>query len=275
MMQRYKCNMRFLGRSSRRLLGLPTTRDAGILSVFMKRVRKGIETELGTTITSIAPAFPLVTPYANEDIQEALALVGLTSTRTATNHGDTQAYDETNAAYAGLGFGLCEAWTNYKGCASKERPKRPEVVIFFNFDNSSFRVGAMAPYNAFEPFTAYYYGMDTELGWWNLPVFEVPRAKFWAQIHEKILDVFANMPMPPNKIMLMGEHGADPEFKEVVKAAMWEKFEFDVELMLEASKMEDVGKLAARGAAELGWRNEDLKRQWDALRHESEMARDL
>jgi hypothetical protein len=34
---------------------------------------------------------------------------------------------------------------------------------------------------------------------------------------------------------------------------MWEKFEFDTELMLQAVKQEDAGRLAARGAAEMGW----------------------
>jgi hypothetical protein len=131
----------------------------------------------------------------------------------------------------------------------------------------------MALQNAFQgDDTYYYYSMDTELGWWNLPVFDVARAQFWAQIHEKILDVLERMPKPPDNIVLMGEHGVNAEFKEIVKAAMWEKFDFDVDPMLEAIEKDSAGKLAARGAAELGWQNEDLNRQHEARRWKLEEA---
>jgi hypothetical protein len=258
--QRDYCNMRSLGRS----LGIPTNGDTEILSGFIIKVRQAIETELGTPITSIAPAFPQLSPSVRSDVEEAMTLAALTSTRVNTGYGNTEVYEEQKAAWAGLGHGLCETWTNYMGCASDGKSERHHRVSYFNLDNSSFSVGTMVIQNAFQEDGIYYDGMDPELGWWNLPVYEVPRAKFWTQVQDKILSVFEGMPRPPNTIVLMGDHGADPEFKEVVTAAMWEKFEFDVEIMLDAVKKDDAGKLAARGAAELGWRNEDLKRQWEA-----------
>jgi hypothetical protein len=252
-MQWYQCSMDSLKRSPRRVIGLPTTRDAGILSNFMKGVHGAIETELGAPVTSIAPAFPQLAPCVKSITYGAIALAGFTSTRTKTEHGDTYVHEEEKAAWAGLDYGQCETWTNYVSCVSDGKSEEYETISYFNFDNSSFSVGTMVVQNALQEYGTLYYGVDTKLGWWDLPVFEAARAQFWARIHEKILDVLEGMSRHTNSIVLMSEHGVNAEFKEVVKAMMWEKFEFNVNLMLEAVKKESAGKLAARGAAELGW----------------------
>jgi hypothetical protein len=272
-MRRYECNVRFLERTTRQALRLPASRDAAILSNFMRKVRIAIEMELGAPITSIAPAFPRLSPHVREDVKEAMLFAGLTSTRVHTGHRDTLVYEESSAAYAGLGHGLCEAWWNTPGCQSSTNWNKYKSVLYFNFDNSSFSVGAMNIQNAFHNDAIYSYRMDTELGWWKLPVFDVPRAKVWAQIHEIILNMLGPVPRPPNQIILMGEHGADAEFKEVVEAAMWEKFEFDVSLMLDTHM--EASRLAARGAAELGWQNTVLKREDQARLLDDEEAGEL
>ena len=210
--RRYRCTMRSLRRSSRRMLGLPASRDVAILSDFMKRVHSAIEAETLAPVTSITPAFPRLSHSQEEDVREALSIIGLTSTRLHTSHTGTVVYQDANAAYAGLGHGLCECWLSSPNCQSAAKD---QSVLYFNFDNSSFGVGAMTLKNAFQEHRTYAYGSDTTLGWWDLPVHEIPRAKFWARIHEMILNVLAPMPMPPNRIVLLGEHGADEDFKEV------------------------------------------------------------
>jgi hypothetical protein len=108
-----------------------------------------------------------------------------------------------------------------------------------------------------------------ELGWWRLPVFEVSRARFWAQIHEVILEVAGALQRAPNRIILLGDHGANAEFLDVVKAAMWDVLELDVSLMLSANKAEDVGTLAARGAAGFASRAETW-RNWKKTQEDDE-----
>ncbi|KAH4047273.1 hypothetical protein HBI04_051810 [Parastagonospora nodorum] len=270
--RRYRCTMRSLQRSSRRMLGLPASRDAAILSDFMSRVRSDLQAEILAPVTSIAPAFPRLSHSQKEDVREALSYAGLTSSRLRTSHAGTIIYQDANAAYAGLGHGLCESQSSRSDCQS---PANDQSVLYFNFDNSSFSVGAMTLKSAFQEQRTYVYGSDTTLGWWDLPVYEIPRAKYWARIHEMILNVLAPMSLPPNRIVLLGEHGADEEFKEVVKAATWEKFDFDVELMLQTVKKEDVGSLAARGAAELGWRDEEFNRESVSRRRDAEEANEL
>jgi hypothetical protein len=276
MLRRIRCNMRFLERSSRQILGLPASRDVAVLSDFMRTVCSAIEAEIDAPVATIAPAFPRLSPGVQEDVEEALSFAGLSSTRINTGHGDSIVYEEANAAYAAHGHGLCEEWSFKSDCLSAQWPAKHQSVVYFNFDNSSFSVGAMSIQNAFQEQATYQYGIDTKLGWWNLPVYETPRADFWARVHEMILDVLAPMPMPPNRIILFGEHGADAEFEEVVKDAMWDKFEaFDVELMLSSTTKKGVGMLAARGAAELAWRDEEMKRHFDAYRQTNEEVPEL
>ncbi|KAL5120309.1 hypothetical protein ACEQ8H_001867 [Pleosporales sp. CAS-2024a] len=262
LMRRFRCNIRMLQRSSRRALGLPASRDATTLAAFVKRVRESIESQVGSSVSTIAPAFPRLSPHAQEEVEEALSLTGLGSTRVQTGHGNTMLYQEANAAYAGLGHGLCEDWSFKSDCLSAAWPPKSQSTVYFNFDNASFSLGAMELRNAFQEHTTYIHRLNTSLGWWSLPVYDAPRAKFWEHIHDMIVNVLAPMSTPPNRIVLMGEHGADKEFQSVVQAAMWDQFEFDVESMLQTVKTEDAAWLAARGAAELGWRDEEFKREY-------------
>jgi hypothetical protein len=240
----------------------------------MKKVRSAAEVELNAPVTNIAPAFPYLPLYAEEDVQEAMSKSGLISTRTVTSSDET-VYGEANAAYAGLGHGLCLPAKSDSNCKPRSAQAKEQTVVYFNFDNSSFSLGAMSFQNAFQHRRIFLESSDSRLGWWNLPVFEVPRAKFWAQIHEMILHVVEPMSRPPNRIVLLGEHGVDEEFKEVVKAAMWEQFEFDVEMMLDAVKKEDTGRLAARGAAEMRWLDVQRRRESEAARRGASVVEEL
>ena len=231
----------------------------------MKKVRGAIEKEIGEPVRSIAPAFPRLSTYFWNEIRSALAHAGLLSSR---RRNAIPVYEEANAAYAALGHGLCDPTMNYTGCAEYRKSQKAQTVLYVSFDNSSISVGVMELKNAFDDRATFSYGTNTKLGWWNLPVFEAPRAKFWEQVHEMILAVLQPLARPPNKIILLGEHGADEEFKDVVNAAVWEVFEFDVDLMLGTVQKEDVGYLAARGAAESGFRDEEWMRQSEALRRD-------
>lgn len=162
---------------------------------------------------------------------------------------------EANAAFAGLGMGMCKGWGDQHKCLL-ETHKHPErTVLFINFDNSSFSASAQSvatPYDGL----VYNYIARPELGWWSLPVFEVPRAKFWAEVHEAVVKITSGLWTPPSRIVLMGEHGAGKEFREVVEAALWSVLEVDVGLMLQVNMAEDSSSIAARGAAELAWRSQ-------------------
>lgn len=128
-----------------------------------------------------------------------------------------------------------------------------EHVLFVDFDNSSFSATVQYLQHADQEWS-YSNSVSMQLGWWNLPVFETSRTEFWAQIHEVILGVAGALQRAPNKIVLLGDHGDDTELLEIVNAALWDNLEMDASLMLSASNGENVGMLAARGAAKFARR---------------------
>ncbi len=262
--KRLRCDLEQVRRGTRKQLKLPVTHDSATLSTFVKKVRDAVEAELGAPISTIAPVAPQIVGWNYEDFEDALHLAGLTSSRP----GNKSTYWDTNAAYAGLGYGLCGSKTNLADCLEEERQMAYEHVLFLNFDNSSFVATVQYLQHADQEWS-YSSSADTRLGWWNLPVFEVSRAKFWARIHDAILEVAGALQRAPNKIVLLGEHGADPEFLDVVKAALWDVLEIDASLLLSANRVEDVSMLAARGAAGFARRAETWK-DWKRAQDEEE-----
>ncbi|KAF1923957.1 uncharacterized protein M421DRAFT_425300 [Didymella exigua CBS 183.55] len=252
---RLRCNLEPIRREGRRKIGLPITRESATLSKFVKKVRGAIEEELGASVNTIAPAAPQLVGWVSSDFQDALDLAGLTSSRL----GDKPTYWDTNAAFAGLGHGLCESKTDFADCVDEERQMPYEHVLFLDFDNSSFSAMVQYLQHADQEWS-YSSRIDENLGWWNLPVFEVPRARFWAQMHEVILEVAGALQRAPNKIVLLGDHGSNAEFQDVVKAAMWDVLEVDAAMMLSANDNENTAMLAARGAAGFARRAETWKR---------------
>ena len=267
--KRLRCDLEQVRREARRRSGLPITRESATLSKFVKKVRDAVEEELGTSVSTIAPVAPQLVGWDSEDFQDALDLAGMTSSRLGERgSNDKPTYWDTNAAFAGLGFGLCESKTNLANCLDEERHMPYEHVLFLDFDNSSFSATVQYLQHADQEWS-YSNRVEMELGWSNLPVFEISRARFWAQIHEVILEVTGALQRAPNKIVLLGNHGANAEFLEVVKAALWDVLEIDVSLMLSANRAEDVGMVAARGAAGFAKRAEDW-RNWKRTQEDLE-----
>jgi hypothetical protein len=255
--------IQFMSRWSNREHAIPLDLYATVLADFMKTTRNVIETELGMRISEIAPTFPQLPGWGEAGVRAALLSAGLTSTRDNVV-SDAPSYDEFAAADAGVAHHLREF---AKDNVSQSKPDAQQNVLYVNFDNSSLSSGVVTLQHVDTEREMLRYNMDIQLGWWNMPIYDSPRAKFWTRIEEMIFDVLEPMPRPPNRIVLMGDHGADQEFKEAVTAALWEKYEFDVEVML---TKEDVGRLAARGAAELAWRDSMRQREREGLHQNKE-----
>ena len=254
--KRLRCGLERVRREGRKKLGLPITQESATLSKFVKRVRDALEEQLGMPISTIAPVAPQLVGWVSEDFQDALDLAGLDSVRRGDHFpNDKPTYWDTNAAFAGLGYGLCESWTNLADCSTEEHQMPYEHVLFLDFDQLSFSATVQYLQHVNQEWT-YSNSIDMKLGWWSLPAFEVSRARYWAQIHEVILEVAGALQRPPNKIVVLGDHGTNAEFLDVVKAALWDVLEVDVSLMLSANKAKNTGMLAARGAAELARRAE-------------------
>ena len=90
-------------------------------------------------------------------------------------------------------------------------------------------------------------------------MYDAPRARFWAQVQQSIGFVLSPQGKAPGRIVLLGSHGADAEFKSRVEDALWDELEMDVSGMLSVNERGDSEWLAARGAAELASRHSEKK----------------
>ncbi|KAH7080352.1 hypothetical protein BKA63DRAFT_488119 [Paraphoma chrysanthemicola] len=263
-LKRHDCIKTFFPKPAGDVAGRPLPADIIALAAFTKTVRNAIRSEFGGSIPNMAIIIPRLPFYLSSELFEALEIAGLRSTSLVSGGFDRFTYDEIDAAYAGHGYDYCTP--ELADCARVPGSQKYEHALYLNFDNSSFSAGMLELQNKYQMLDQdqiFGYTINPNLGWWNLPVFEVPRAKFWAQIHEMITSVVQALPQPINRIVLLGDHGADDEFKEVVKAAVWEVLEMDVELMLSVGE-EDVTHIAARGAADLDWHISESRRRWEA-----------
>lgn len=247
-------------------------RDLAILSNILREVQILVETDLGIKLTTLAPVFFPLRNDQTKTVQDAMESVGLKSTHSDTFiRGDVLV--DTTAAYAGTGALLCKDWMKHERCKSEHSAAHSKTVLFLAFDIHSFSASIQSIRS---DTTSYAIGPQVssiELGWWDLPVFEVPRAKFWAKVQEAIESIVGALGRETiDKIVLMGEHGADDEFKEVVEAVVWSALEIDVGPLLRVDEVEGSERIAARGAAEMAWRKEYWRRKADAYKaiHEAQ-----
>lgn len=242
------------------------THDVATLSRFLTRVRTLVETDIGMRMTTLAPVFSSLDNAQTEKVQDAMEAVGLKSTHADVfTRGDV--IDDTTAAYAGTGELLCRNWMNLKRCRLERSAMHDKTVLFLGFHDHSFSASV---YNIRNDGTFHAVGPrvnSAELGWWDLPVFETPRAKFWAKTQEAIQSVVGGLGRETiSKIVLMGEHGTNREFKDIVEAAIWSALGIDVGPLLQGKTGQGAERIAARGAAEMAWRQEFWTRKADLFK---------
>lgn len=214
----------------------------------MTKVREAIEKELGATIADVAFAYPQLDTFDWRDFADGLQRSGLKPSTAFSQYGiPTFSYQEVNAAHAGLRHAACHDNDKHRAdCVAGKS-------LFLNFDSACLSVALIFSESVFPRALLGYTGFHTKLGWWNLPVDAEPRAAFWVEVQKTVAHLMFGQYVPPSRIVLLGDHGADEEFLDVVKAAVWDEHQSDVSSLLNGTKKGDVGWLAARGVAELAW----------------------
>ncbi|KAL6155650.1 hypothetical protein ACJBU6_05856 [Exserohilum turcicum] len=218
--------------------------DDVVLSGFMVRLQKAIVAELDSPLGQAALALSPQAPALQQKFQKAMFKAGLASSKDSAI-----VYEEAMATHAAL--------KPAAACTTQSKPGQLQHVLFLAFDDGAFSA-SMHEYACgnYSP-QAHMISRLTraELGWWHLPMYDMPRAKFWAQVQESIAHVLRLQEKPPGRIVLLGSHGGDAEFKQIVEEALWRELEVDVSNMLGVNELGDSQWLAARGAAELAWRH--------------------
>ena len=242
-------------RNLNKLLGRSATPEVGILASMIQDVKVALTNKLQTEIKALNPVFPILAGLETEDIRDALEYVDLEW----PTWGTSSMYYETNAVYVASGAGLCKHWESPRDCYFEEMDMPWERSLFLSFDNSSFGSAVQMMQSARWQMVPDAYTVEPNLGWWNLPMDEIPREKFWKQLREVILETATERNGDLDKVFLLGNHGFDSEFREVVEQAVQEIYgESRAQLVLPPGNRE---MAAARGAAE--WAFRAVNFHWD------------
>ncbi|KAI4695717.1 hypothetical protein J4E81_006045 [Alternaria sp. BMP 2799] len=228
--------------------------DSRILTEFLSQVHATLENVLKHPVTNITSAvtFPFYGSH-EKDFEGALLSAGL-----ALSEDTPSIYSEAYATHAGL---------EHASCVSATLPHQHQHILVLAFDSSSFSASmheTSCSATKTKPPTPHSrminYVARNDLGWWSLPVYDAPRAKFWAKLQEAVVHAVGGLGVPPGKIVLLGSHGQDKEFRVQVEQALWRELEVDVGALLggRGGKAESEW-LAARGAAGLGWRSQSWR----------------
>lgn len=222
--------------------------DEMVLSGFMIRLHRAIETELDDSVQKAALALSPQAPKLQRNFQKAMVAAGL-----ASSEDSAVLYEEAMATHAAL--------KPASSCTTQSQSEHLQHVLFLAFDDGAFSV-SMHEY-ACRDYTSQGHIINriirSDLGWWHLPMYDAPRARFWAQVQQSIGFVLSPQGKAPGRIVLLGSHGADAEFKSRVEDALWDELEMDVSGMLSVNERGDSEWLAARGAAELASRHSEKK----------------
>ncbi|KAG9186637.1 hypothetical protein G6011_09745 [Alternaria panax] len=218
--------------------------DSVVLAAFLAKVHTTIEAQLEIPVRQITPAVVFPLRRAQKTLfQSTLLLAGFTSSK--SSNGGAIIYPEAYATHAAL---------VQASCARQTLQEQHQDVLVVAFDDSSFSASmhqTSCDAKSSRPHMISYVARS-DLGWWNLPVYEAPRAKFWLKLQEAVIHTVTGLGKPPGRMVLSGSHGGDKEFKEKVGEALWAELEVDVGTLLRSSQEADNEWLAARGAAELG-----------------------
>jgi hypothetical protein len=224
--------------------------DDMVLSSFMIRLHRAIETELDDSVEQASLALSPQAPALQQKFQKAMVAAGL-----ASSEDSAVLYEEAIATHAAL--------KPASSCTTKSQPGHLQHALFLAFDDGAFSA-SMHEY-ACRDYSPQAHMISrlirSDLGWWHLPMYDAPRAKFWDQVQQSIAYVLSPQGKAPGRIVLLGSHGADAEFKSKVEDALWQELEMDVSSMLSVSERSDSEWLAARGAAELASRHEQKEDQ--------------
>jgi hypothetical protein len=181
---------------------------------------------------------------------------GLVTIRTHKHIGTT--VSETSAAFAGMGYGLCEHYNNCDTCENEEADMPHHMTLALSFTHESFS----ASYIYMQ--SAYRNNADTEeihfdLGFKHLSASQNDHPIYWTKIRDTIIRVGRTAPAEITELLLLGEDANNKMFLAIVQDALRELIpEIPPNmrtLFLESQVTFDPTFIAARGAAEFAKRS--------------------
>ena len=244
--------MRDAPRQRRRLQnkarGLPASDDVEAIAALIKGLRIQTEIFLGRKITTAAASAPNLLALYEEDIADAFDYVDL-DFQPLPYWGTL--IQETAAAYAGYGFGLCQNYTDLPGCDAEQRSMPQETVMAVLYTKEALTVTLTEIQSVlwiWEP--SYRFHQDYKLG--QDAEHDGPRKDYyWEYVREALIRIMVvNSHYPrPGKVLLMGDCADNVHFREVLHDALGSLMEDLPEIFAHDAKF-----VAAKGTGELAKR---------------------
>jgi hypothetical protein len=172
---------------------------------------------------------------------------------------------EFGAAYAGMGFGLCQNYTDVDSCEEEESDMEFRNILALTLNNASFSAAYdwMMEVGTYLPSEQ---NMRFDLGFGSLPEVENEQARFWKEVKRVIVDVGKESQRlgfgPINTLLLMGEYAKTSKFESTVKDALQELLSgpFSTDRTATPNFIKQVFDptwITARGAAEMAKRAQE------------------
>ncbi|KUJ21438.1 uncharacterized protein LY89DRAFT_778968 [Mollisia scopiformis] len=240
-------------RRLRRLQKLPSTEDISTLHVMLSKMRYLVMQELHMLPRKIVLSLPYMPNFQPEDLAEAMELADLTPLESFRHFGDS--LDNTKAALAGMGTGICEHWQDIQKCdEEQDRFKiKQTLALTYTYDELVVETFLMInPYHFIRVERSRF--PDLSYGTWDT---DRTNTTYWDTIGRKVVETAKKrntLPWPVEELVLMGEYAEEKRFLDSIWKALGGSM--DVQKLwapLQRPKF-SAEFIAARGAAEMAKR---------------------
>lgn len=191
-------------RKARTSVGLPASKDVGIIGKMLSDIRSKVERQLGGQIDSAAVIIINLAALYKEDILDAFEYVGL-------HYFDIPVrYDvlyETNAAYAGYGYGLCSNYVDRVACKQEQDDMPSDVVMAVLYTRTALTVSlsiTKSAYYLYEPVHRLLVDFSLEFDVGHVVSSDTT---YWDAVKLKFGQIMIENPYyeRPSKVLLLGE----------------------------------------------------------------------
>jgi len=210
-------------RKLRKSLGLPASKDAGILGQMVKDLRRETEDFLSHEIEIAAGSFPDLIALYDEEVWDAFEWAGIEHQQSNTYHDLTW---QVEAIFAASGFGLCPDYRNSSLCKdwNRQYPNLNLEELHVLYTREALHVALTRTRTAYwhflgphTLFTDFSFGSKAATG----------DEDYWHRMHKRFMH-FLNSNAgnwrwaPPSKIFVYGESADNPVFRKLVReVARW------------------------------------------------------
>ncbi|KAJ4418868.1 hypothetical protein N0V82_005315 [Gnomoniopsis sp. IMI 355080] len=242
-------------RDARKKLGLPSSRDVGVLSDMVQALRDQALLFVGEPIRAATISIPHLAALYGEDLLDAFDYLDLVYLEFFP-FNNFRPIHASVAAYAGNGFGFCDDYRNVAACEEEEE----EIPAFFSltvaYTHRSLTASQARLANAYyirEEITLedLNLGYDARHGYSN-------EDAYWEAVRNVLRYPVVTSAIQRNfsKVLVYGDAAEIPKFREVLKEVLHEVVEGIPEIV---DRQPEV--CAAKGVAEMAKRAIFRKRQ--------------